>query len=233
MSVFGARCKVGKLELPLVSDRLLHLIRHGEVHNPAGVLYGRLPGFGLSQRGVQMAQAAAAELVRDGRGVAHLVASPLQRTQESAAPVAEAFGLSVELDERAIEPYNQFEGQARGRGGSAFLRPRYWGRLRNPFRPSWGEPYKQIAARMLAAMDAAWEAAPAGVGDVVIVSHQSPIWMAHLAIAGQKLWHNPATRRCELSSITSFAKRDGRWVEVDYRSPAAGLLASAVDVGAV
>ncbi|WP_449281980.1 histidine phosphatase family protein [Leucobacter sp.] len=214
-----------------MSDKLLHLVRHGEVHNPDRVLYGRLPGFRLSELGHSMAEAAALELAGSDRIVARLLASPLERARQSARPIASALGLEVTIEDRIIEPANAFEGMVNAGPDSAFRQPRYWYRFLNPFRPSWGEPYRQIAARVREAMDEAWETTRDG--DIVMVSHQAPIWIAHLDIAGKPLFHNPATRRCELSSITSFEKRGERWFEVDYRTPATGLLDDAVDVGAV
>lgn len=207
---------------------LLHLVRHGEVHNPGGVLYGRLPHFHLSERGKQMAKLTADELSASGRPIEHLVTSPLLRTQQSAEPLAETFGLDALTDERLIEPFNVFEGRKLGAGHIA-LRPHLYYHLRNPQQPTWGEPYQAIADRMLDAMDAI--ADQVNAGDAVLVSHQLPIWVVHLAATGQKFPHNPRKRRCALSSITSFKKQDGRWVEVDYRDPGAALLA--VDKGAV
>ena len=211
-----------------MSEKRLHLVRHGEVHNPDGVLYGRLPNFRLSALGEQMATAAAQELAASDRAVTRLIASPLERAQQSAQPIAEAFNLDVETDERIIEPTNSFEGSVSKR---AFKNPRYWHRFVNPFRPSWGEPYRSIANRVRAAMDDAWQ--NTRQGDIVMVSHQAVIWAAHRDIAGEPLFHNPAKRRCELSSITSFEKRGGRWYEVDYRTPAAELMGDSIDVGAV
>nr|WP_233613767.1 histidine phosphatase family protein [Leucobacter edaphi] len=210
---------------------MLHLVRHGEVHNPDLVLYGRIPGFRLSERGHRMAEAAALELAGSDRAIARLIASPLERAQQSARPIASTFGLEVVTDERIIEPTNYFEGMVNSGPDAAFRKPRYWHKFWNPFRPSWGEPYRQVAARVREAMDEAWD--ETRDGDIVMVSHQSPIWMAHLDITGQKLFHNPATRRCDLSSITSFERRGERWFEVDYRTPAEGLIDDAVDVGAV
>ncbi|MDI6023715.1 histidine phosphatase family protein [Leucobacter sp. UT-8R-CII-1-4] len=211
-----------------MSDKLLHLVRHGEVHNPEGVLYGRLPGYQLSELGHGMAEAAAQELAASDRAVSLLIASPLERAQQSAAPIAQAFNLPIAIDERIIEPTNAFEGSV---GKSAFKNPRYWYRYLNPFRPSWGEPYRSIANRVRAAMDDAWEAERSG--DIVMVSHQAVIWAAHRDINGEPLFHNPAKRRCELSSITTFERRGGRWFEVDYRTPAAELMKDSIDVGAV
>ncbi|MGO3147801.1 MAG: histidine phosphatase family protein [Leucobacter sp.] len=214
-----------------MSDKLLHLVRHGEVHNPDLVLYGRIPGFRLSERGHEMAEAAALELAGSDRKVAALYASPLERAQQSARPIASALSLEIQTEERIIEPTNFFEGKVNSGPDAAFKKPRYWYKFLNPFRPSWGEPYRQVAARVREAMDDAWENTEGG--DIVMVLHQSPIWMAHLDIAGKSLFHNPATRRCALSSITSFERRGERWFEVDYRTPADGLLDDALDVGAV
>ncbi|MCH1882114.1 histidine phosphatase family protein [Agrococcus sp. ARC_14] len=214
--------------------RRLHLVRHGEVHNPEGVLYGRLPGYTLSQRGHRMAQLAVEQLSsgETARPVVRLAASPLERAQQSAQPWSDAFGLEIRTEHRIIEPTNRFEGKTFEASG-ALTHPSSWPLLRNPFRPSWGEPYKAIAQRMRAAMEDAWdELEESGDdGDIVMVSHQSPIWMAHLDIAGRHLWHDPRSRRCQLSSITSFARMDGRFAEVDYVEPAAAV--DAIDTGAV
>ncbi len=215
--------------------RQLHLVRHGEVFNPERVLYGRLPGYSLSERGEQMAAAAADFLAERGRPIAAIHSSPLERTQQSAAPLATLTGHTVQLDERLIEGANDFEG-GRMRGPEGQLRdPKNWWKLRNPWQPSWGEPYESIVRRMKAAMDSAQvEADRAGFdGDLVLVSHQLPIWMAHRASRREPLPHDPRSRRCALSSVTTFEKHGGRWIEVAYADPAAALSVDAIDVGAV
>lgn len=199
--------------------------------NPERVLYGRLPGFGLSDLGLAMAEAAAADLVDRRRPVARIVSSPLQRTLESAAPIAGAFGLPVDIDPRLIEPANFFEGK-RLRGPDGALRDlRNWRALVNPLRPSWGEPFGSIAERMLVAVEDAYHSVDGG--DVVLVSHQLPIWMVHRALTGERLAHDPRNRRCGLSSITSLSWRGDGPVEVGYSNPAVALQAGATDVGAV
>lgn len=208
------------------ADRL-HLVRHGEVHNPRRVLYGRLPGYGLSADGRQMARQAAEYVQSLERPVSALVCSPLQRTQESAEPFTEIFGLEPRIDDRVIEPTNVFEGR---RMVLALVNPWNWRHLRKPALPSWGEPYADVIARMNKAMTEAWEQAESG--DVVIVSHQLPIWITHLAVAGLPSRHDPRERRCALSSVTSFEMdEDGKWTEIAYAEPAS--LSGSVDVGAV
>lgn len=206
----------------------IHLIRHGEVHNPGAVLYGRLPHFHLSDRGHLMAEAAAKELKSQKRQIEKIVSSPLLRTRESAEHVEKVFGVNSTTDERLIEPWNKFEGRTLG-GRYLALRPHLLFHLRNPQKPSWGEPFEEIAARMLDSMDHAWNSVPDG--DVVLVSHQLPIEMVHRKISGKKLPHNPRSRRTALSSVTSFERNGNQWIEVDYKDPSSGL--SAIDNGAV
>ncbi|WP_314645861.1 histidine phosphatase family protein [uncultured Microbacterium sp.] len=204
----------------------LHLVRHGEVDNPTRVLYGRLPHFHLSDDGQRMARAAAEHVASLGRDVEALRCSPLERTQESAAPFAERFRLEPVLDERVIEPANVFEGTRMSR---SLRNPFNWWHLRQPSLPSWGEPYTSIADRMLGAMNDLWHGTEAG--DAVIVSHQAPIWITHLSVAGLPLRHDPRTRRCALSSVTSFERVGDVWREVEYAEPAS--TGGAIDVGAV
>jgi broad specificity phosphatase PhoE len=210
-----------------VPAELVHLVRHGEVENPTGVLYGRLDGFGLSVRGHRMARLAAASLA--GHDIRSVAASPLQRTRESAAPWIARFGVDLEIDERLIEPTNHFEGINMRR--DLPRRPDLWRHLRNPQRPSWGEPFLSVQARMMAAVADAW--ASVDGGEVVLVSHQMPIVMVARTVAGRPLAHNPSKRRCALSSITTLERRGDAFAEVSYAEPAAELLADAIDTGAV
>jgi broad specificity phosphatase PhoE len=194
---------------------VVHLVRHGEVANPEGVLYGRLPGYHLSAAGAAMAKAAADFLA--SREVVAIRCSPLERAVETAAPIAAEFGLTPVTDERLIEPWNYFEGMRFGVGDGSLRRPRHWMHLRNPFRPSWGEPYTQIAVRVLAAArDAARDA---GGHEAVCVSHQLPIWVTRLAVENRRLWHDPRRRRCALGSVTSLTFAGDQAVAVSYAEP--------------
>jgi broad specificity phosphatase PhoE len=208
----------GSSEEPASSTTVVHLLRHGEVHNPQGVLYGRIPGFHLSEDGRLMAKAAAGFLA--GRDVVALLSSPLDRAMETAAPLSAQLGLDVVVDERLIEPTNHFEGTMFGPGSGALSNPAHWRYLYNPFRPSWGEPYTSIAARML---DVMADTARAARGhEAVCVSHQLPIWTARRAAEGKPLWHNPARRQCALASVTSFTYTGDTITGVSYAEPAGG-----------
>jgi broad specificity phosphatase PhoE len=197
-------------------DTIVHLVRHGEVENPRRVLYGRMPGFHLSEDGRVQAKAAADFLA--GRDVTVLRSSPLERALETAEPLAAEFGLTVVVDDRLIEPWNHFEGTTFGVGDGSLRQPRHWHHLRNPFRPSWGEPYADIAKRMHSVMaDAAREAHGR---QAVCVSHQLAIWIARRSAEKRRLWHYPTSRQCALGSVTSFTYRDGVITGVSYAEPA-------------
>jgi len=194
---------------------IVHLVRHGEVANPDGILYGRIPGFHLSEDGQVMAKAAADFLA--GRDIVTLRSSPLDRAMETAEPISAQLSLPIEVDERLIEPWNHFEGLNVGVGDGSLRAPRHWIYLRNPFRPSWGEPYVQVAERVLAA---AADAARAARGhEAVCVSHQLPIWVSRRSVEGRKLWHDPRHRQCALGSVTSLTYIGDQLTSVSYAEP--------------
>jgi broad specificity phosphatase PhoE len=200
---------------------VVHVLRHGEVFNPEKLLYGRLPGYKLSDLGTQMAHAAAKAL--HGHDITHVVSSPLERAQQTAVPFAEQFGLDVATDERLLESENFFEGKRVSVGDGVLRNPRYWPVLWNPFRPSWGEPYAAIAARMHSALLAAREAAEGH--EAVCVSHQLPIWTLRRYVEKQRMWHDPRRRECGLASLTSFHFDGDDISRITYAEPAAALVA--------
>lgn len=208
-----------------MTETVVHLVRHGEVRNPGGVLYGRMPGFHLSELGRQMAQRTAAYLAE--RDVTHLVSSPLERAQETIEPLAETLKLPVTLDDRAIEAANDFEGLTVGKNPKQLLNPRFWGKLTNPIKPSWGEPYAEIAERMEAATRDARAAAEGH--EAVIVSHQLPVWIGREYFEGNRLWHDPRRRECTLASVTSIVFDGARFSRVEYAEPARDLLPGATE----
>lgn len=194
----------------------VHLVRHGEVYNPDGILYGRLPGFRLSDTGRAQA-VAVAELLADADIVA-VIASPLQRAQETAAPIAAAHNLPIDTDDNLIESLNVFEGKRVSPGDGVWRSPRFWWHLRNPISPSWGESYTDIANRMATAVDKA--RARAAGHEVVCVSHQLPVWTVRQFLSGKRLWHDPRKRDCDVGSVTTLVYDGDTLVDVVYRVPA-------------
>lgn len=206
-----------------MTTTLVHVLRHGEVHNPQGILYGRRPGFHLSERGVRMAERIADSI--GDRDIVHMRTSPLERAQETAAPLAGRLGLTPEIDPRVIESTNKFEGLNFGEGPMTLLkRPHLWRHLYNPFKPSWGEPYEDMAARMLAAVYDARDAARGH--EAVVVSHQLPIWTLRLFAEGKSFLHDPRKRECTLCSLTTLQFEDDRLDKVLYSEPAGDLIPS-------
>ena len=199
----------------------VHLVRHGEVDNPEKILYGRQPGWRLSERGRDMAQVLGEWSKSVDLGGLHV--SPLQRAQETAAPIAATHDIDITTDERLIEASNIFEGKPFGIGDGALLHPSAWLHLWNPLRPSWGEPYIEQISRMMAAIFAAHEGA--GGKDAICVSHQLPIWIVRSAIERRHLIHDPRRRQCTLASVTTVHFDDDDMISgVSYSEPARHLL---------
>ena len=206
---------------PSAISSSVHVVRHGEVHNPESILYGRQPGWRLSERGLAMAEAVANWSKDLSLGAIH--SSPLERAQQTATPIASLHGLKIKSDERLIEAANIFEGKPFGVGDGVLRQPKAWRHLWNPWRPSWGEPYKEQISRMQSAIEAA--RASANGKDALVVSHQLPIWILRSSIEGRPLLHDPRRRQCSLASGTSFHfDASGRVVGLTYAEPAKHLL---------
>lgn len=217
-----------------MSTATVHLLRHGEVYNPDRVLYGRLPEFHLSELGHEMAERAAGYFAAQkaaGANITHLVSSPLVRAQETANPTAIALGLEIVTDDRIIEAANRFQGLSQIK--QRLKEPKYWSYVVNPFRPSWGEPYRDQAERMMAAIvehrDRAVELGGDGA-QAILVSHQLPIWVTRRSAEGKPLWHDPRKRECTLTSVTSLDFEGESLVAVRYAEPSADLLVNAANI---
>ena len=201
----------------------VHVIRHGEVENPNKILYGRQPGWRLSKRGEEMAEVIGDWSKTINLGALHV--SPLQRAQETAAPISRAHSIPIVTDDRLIEAENVFEGKSFEFGSGVLKHPSSWRHLYNPWKPSWGEPYEEQISRMLAAIFDAQKAAEGK--DAIVVSHQLPIWILRSAIEGRRLLHDPRKRECTLASVTSVHfDEDGMITGTSYSEPAKHLLHS-------
>jgi broad specificity phosphatase PhoE len=184
------------------------------------VLYGRRDGYHLSDLGREMAERIGRTL--GDRDIVHLRSSPLERAQETAAPLAKAVGLTPVIDPRVIESANVFEGKRFGHGENALRKPSTWIHLRNPLKPSWGEPYKDVVSRMLAAVYDARDAARGH--EAAIVSHQLPIWITRLSLEKRSFLHDPRKRQCTLCSVTSLQFIGDRLATISYSEPAGDLI---------
>jgi len=199
----------------------IHFVRHGEVHNPEKILYGLQPGWRLSERGKEMASVIGEWSAKLDLGAIH--SSPLQRAQETVAPIIAKHKLSLTTDKNLIEASNIFEGKKFELGSRVLRHPSSWRYLYNPWKPSWGEPYDQLISRMLKGLFAARDAA--GGKDAICVSHQLPIWILRSAVEGRRLLHDPRKRECTLASVTSFElDNEGMISSVSYSEPAKHLL---------
>jgi broad specificity phosphatase PhoE len=198
----------------------VHLVRHGEVYNPEGILYGRAPGFVLSDRGLAMAERVA-ERIGD-RDITHIVTSPLERARQTAAPLAKVRGVEPVVDDRVIESTNIFEGRHFSVRNGLLLRPAVWKHLRNPLKPSWGEPYAEVAQRMWAAVEDARTVAEGH--EALIVSHQLPIWICRLRAEGRRYFHDPRRRQCTLCSVTSLEFDGDHLLTIGYSEPAGDMI---------
>ncbi|MGN6162653.1 MAG: histidine phosphatase family protein [Marmoricola sp.] len=204
-------------------ETTVHLLRHGEVYNPEGILYGRAPGFLLSERGLAMADRVASRI--GDRDITVIRSSPLERAQQTAAPLAAARGVEVGIDERLIESENYFAGKPFQVRSSLISNPAAWLHLWNPARPSWGEPYRQVGARMWAAIEDARLAAEGH--EALLVSHQLPIWIARLRAEKRAYLHDPRRRQCTLCSVTSLTFVGDQLVTVGYSEPAGDMIPAA------
>ncbi len=199
----------------------IHFVRHGEVHNPEKILYGLQPGWRLSDRGNEMAAVIGDWSTKLDLGAIH--SSPLQRAQETVAPIIAKHKLSLTTDKNLIEASNIFEGKKFELGSGVLRHPSSWRYLYNPWKPSWGEPYDQLISRMLKGLFAARDAADGK--DAICVSHQLPIWILRSAVEGRRLLHDPRKRECTLASVTSFElDSEGMISSVSYSEPAKHLL---------
>lgn len=210
----------------------LHFVRHGKVENPGHLLYERLPGFHLSALGMRMAQATGRYIAADAQmnQAVALYSSPLDRTRETAQailaelnPVRASRGeaeLSIETDPRLIEAGNEFRGLRIGYGKAALWRPRSLRLVRNLWRPSWGESYRHIADRV---GDFAQEMVRRHPGQqVIVVSHESPIWSYRHMLETGHPEHNMLLRHTSLASITSitYDSKTGEVLDIAYVDPA-------------
>ena len=201
----GARYRPPRLRIVLAR---LHLVRHGEVHNPGGIVYAALPGYHLSEVGRDQAREAATHLARLGPDV--LRTSPLDRARETAEAVAAAGGLEAAVDDRLTEwaLAGRWQGEAWSEVDPAERQAYLEHPDDLPFTP---EPASAMVVRMTEVVEALG-AEHAGSA-AVLVTHQDPMQALRLALTGQPLraMTEDKPRHCEI--VTLEPAGSGRWVE--------------------
>lgn len=216
-----------------MSATTIHLVRHGEVFNPDHVLYERLDGFHLSDRGRRMADATGRYIAQSPQinTAAAVYSSPLDRTRETAEIILghlnnERIGrgetrIELATDERLIEAGNEFRGRRIGHGDGALWRPENLALVRNLYKPSWGESYRHIAERMSDFVSQKIDEYPGK--QIIVVSHESPIWTFRHLLEKGRPEHNMLLRHTALASITSITFDDAshRVMSITYVDPAA------------
>jgi probable phosphoglycerate mutase len=161
------------------------LVRHGRTPTTGATLPGRTKGLHLSDEGRAQAEAVAARLAELKRRPVAVYASPLERTVETARPIAAALGVKVQVDKGLLEC--DF-GEWTGADLKALARRREWQQVQHHpsgFRFPGGESFAEMQLRIVAALDRLG-AAHRGAS-FVAVSHADPIKAAVAAAVGTPL----------------------------------------------
>jgi len=189
---------------------LIHLVRHGHVHNPSDLFYGRLPGFPLSEKGREQALVTARYLAAFGGAIRELRTSPLERAQETAGILRRTLALPEPLlDERLIEAGSWRDGLQRSPAPLAYVR-RYF----NAQERAKSEPLSAVAERVLSAVVDV-RSRLANDDAAVLVAHQTPIWLGRVALErGLHAFGRASLRNvspwfyvrsaCDVASVTTF-----------------------------
>lgn len=181
------------------------------MENPDNIWYGRLEGWVLSERGLRQVQVLADHF--SGAPVAAVYSSPLTRAIQTSDPIAAPHGLRVQVTEDIIETEAKLQGLPGDR--RLFRNPANIRYFVNPMRPSWGEPYLIIRGRMARAVDQMRKEHPGG--EVVAVSHQTPILVARLMYEKNPRPPWRAKVPCDRASITTLVFEDGEFVGTEYQ----------------
>ena len=160
-----------------------YLVRHGSNDWLGKGLAGRLADVHLNAQGRDEAERVAEFLAR--KGIQRVISSPLERTRETAEPLARRLGLEVEISEAVLEV--DF-GDWNGRSLAELKEIREWGYF-NTFRSGTripnGETIVEIQARMVVALERFRKETPEG--NIAIFSHGDPIRAALVFYLGMPL----------------------------------------------
>jgi probable phosphoglycerate mutase len=183
---------------------LVLLVRHGQTPTTGKVLPGRARGLHLADAGVAQAEAVAqriAALQTDRRKVAAVYASPLERTRETAAPIAKALGLKVQRHRGLLEAdFGEWTGAELKK---LYKLPEWTTVQRHPsgFRFPGGESFSEMQTRITQALEGLRAEHPGQT--VVAVSHADPIKaaVAHALGSHLDLFQRIVVSPCSVSAI--------------------------------
>ncbi|MGQ0680724.1 MAG: histidine phosphatase family protein [Actinomycetota bacterium] len=201
-----------------MSSTLVHLVRHAEVENPDNIWYGRLEGWVLSERGLRQAEALGKHFA--DRPISAIYSSPLIRALQTSEPIAKRHGLEVLTDEDVLESIAHLQGSHGDR--RLFRNPLNARYFLNPYRPTWGEPYRSIRARMQRAVYRVRDAHREG--EPIIVSHMTPVLVARILIEGSTKPPWRAKRPCDKASVTTLEFEDDRYLRTIYDPVGSAIL---------
>jgi broad specificity phosphatase PhoE len=194
---------------------LVHLVRHGEVENPQGLVYASLQGFGLSEAGRSQAAAAARHL--GSQPVVAVWSSPLERGLETAGIIARRFGVPVRADDRLAEwkLLDRWAGKPWATLDTSFP-GELEAYLEHPHQLGFSsESLSSLANRIRGTVELLAE--QHRDGDIVIVSHQDPVQAARLSFAGRDLsnLHTDKPGHCSIVTLRPSAS----WADLGMWTP--------------
>lgn len=157
----------------------IYLVRHGEVYNPTRIVYGRIPGFKLSETGRGQAKKLGDHL--KSKKLSAIYASPLERTHETATYIHNHHGhLEIMHDERIIECYTPLEGESIEK-----VEKNNWNFYEPEFIEKGGESLSDIWNRMNTFFE---EKVRDHKGEeIAVVSHGDPIMISAAKHSGKPL----------------------------------------------
>jgi len=193
----------------------LYLVRHCDVRNPEGVLYGHLPNFPLSEKGVGQAHALGRYFA--GRPIRRIYSSPLERAQETASIIASHLdGVDIETTDELVEARFGFHLQGVKPKQVPWRRPLWFVHMARPGLLPQDEHIGEMAARVRAPLLRLLRDFPGGSG--ICISHGDPIQAFAIEADGRS---DRALHRleCAKGGLLELTYEDGTLVNKTYRSP--------------
>jgi len=203
----------------------LYLVRHCDVANPHGVLYGYLPGFGLSAKGLSQAESLGQRL--GGQPVRVIRTSPLERARQTTSIIARHLdNPEVVVDDDLVEARFGLYLQGIRYAEVPWRRPLWWVHMVYPGLLRRDERVGVMAGRVERSLERLLESVGDGTG--VCVSHGDPIqafWITYLHRHPWALHH----LQCAKGGLLALDYESGKLVKVTYVPPQVAAAPPAAD----